>query len=431
MSTVIKYVCCRMKTLGSSKQSFLRLGIGQTLRALPAALSLSKTTVVLMCVLCTSNVAMAQHHFQPVLDTLQRQGTKLALLHQQTQTLQSLSAATPLLSDPNASFEYLWASRTGEGNRWNVGVSQELPLAQYGIRHRLRRLIGDSTETSWLLQRQQWLLEAQHLCAEVVYANMQLAHLSHCIDMAQRVADAMARRMELGDCSVIEYNRAQLELVSLQNKKAVIANHRDNRLSLLHIYGGNADIALTDTIFPSITLYDDFDVWYDRACRQAPEIQLKSLQTQMQYELFRLSKREALPHISAGFVAAYEADCLFRGLSVGLSLPLWNRHRQVEVARQMWHLAQQQEIQSEIEFSGRLRMYYSQVQSLASEVYRLDALCIQYESESLLLKSFLLGELSLESYLRQVEFFHDMRQTVIDTRYALECAWLDLMAVTL
>ena len=392
---------------------------------------MKKLSLFCVAVLLGMAPLSAQHHYQAVLDTLQHHSGSLALLQRQMEAQRSATAAEPLLDDPSVSFEHLWASRTGEGNRWNMSLSQELPLGQYGVRRRIRGFVGDTLEARWLLQRQRWMLEIQQLCAEVVYANMQLAHYAHCVDMAQQVADAVARRMELGDCGVIEYNRAQLELVALQNRQQLLRTLRDSRLMMLRTYNDNAAILLTDTVFPAVVLADNFEDWYDQVHRQAPELQMAATHSQLQYEQYRLTRRESLPRLTAGVVAEYEADCLFRGVAVGVNIPIWNRRRQVGGARLGWQTAQQDEQQVERELSGRLRMLFSRVQALSTEVDRLSEQCARYDSEALLLKAFMAGEISLESYLRQVEFFHDTERAVIDARYELECAWLELMAVTL
>ena len=381
--------------------------------------------------LLTAASTFAQHHYQSVLDTLYLRSGSLALLQQQMESQRSVVAAETLLDDPSISFEHLWSSHTGEGNRWNMSISQELPVGQYSVRRRIREFVCDTIEARWLVQRQHWMLDMQHLCAEIVYTNMQLAHYTHCVEMAEQVADAVSRRMDLGDCNVIEYNRAQLELVALQNKQQLLLTLRESRMMLLRTYNNNIPITVADTIFPDIMLADSFDDWYEQIRRRAPELQMMAKQTQLQHEQFRLSQREALPRVTAGVVAEYEADCLFRGLAVGVNVPIWNRRRQVSGARLVWHTAQQEEQLIEQQLSGRLRMLYTQVQALLTEVDRLSAQCALYDSEALLLKSFLMGELPLESYLRQVEFFHDTELAVIAARYALERAWLDLMAVTL
>lgn len=388
--------------------------------------------VTLSLAVLVSASAAAQHHYQQVLDTLQRRSTAYLAIQKEKSARQSETTATPLLADPSVSFDYLWASRTGEGNRWSASLSQELPLpGRYSSMRRIRSLAGDTIEAGWLLQRQRWMLEIQHLCAEIVYANMQLAHYDHCVGIARQVADAMSRRMELGDCGIIEYNRAQLELVALQNRQQMLQTQRDSRLQQLRTYNDNVAVTVADTLFPAVVLPADFSAWYDEVSRQAPERRMAAMHTDLHHEQYRLTRKESLPALTAGVVAEYEADCLFRGVALGVNIPLWNRRRQVSGARLAWQASQHDEQRVQMELYGRLSRLYAQVQTLSDEVQRLAAQCERYDSEALLLKSFLAGEISLESYLRQVEFFHDTEMAVIDARYALECAWLDLMSIKL
>lgn len=379
---------------------------------------------------CTS--AAAQHHYQAVLDTLQRHSLALAMMRAHMETEEAAIATAPVLDDPQVSFEHLWASRTGEGNRWSASVTQSLPLpGRYGSLRQVRRLGIDTVEARWLLQRQRELLEIQRLCADIVYANMQLAHYNHCVQLAQQVVDAVSRRMELGDCGIVDYNRAQLESAALCNKRTMLMNLRDSRLHHLRTLNGNADVVVADTLFPLVVLPADFDQWCGQVSGQSPEMRLAASQAALQGAQYKLMRRASLPMLTAGVAAEYEADCLFRGVTLGVNLPIWNRRQQVRSARLGWQTAQQEEQQVQMALYGRLYMLYEQVQMLSDQVDRLSAQCSQYDSEALLLKAFLAGEIPLESYLRQVEFFHDTELAVIDARYALECAWLELMSVTL
>lgn len=379
---------------------------------------------------CTS--AAAQHHYQAVLDTLQRHSVALSLIDLHRRDEQAALASAPILDDPQVSFEHLWASRTGEGNRWSASVTQALPLpGRYGSLRQVRRLGIDTVEAHWLLQRQRELLAIQRLCADIVYANIQLAHIGHCVQMAQQVVEAVSRRMELGDCGIVDYNWAQLELAALSNKRAMLQAARDSRLRQLRTINGNQAVALTDTLFPSVVLPADFDSWFAQVVGQSPEMRLAESQTQLQQAQYTRVRRESLPTVTAGVAAEYEADCLFRGVTLGVNLPFWNRRRQVCSARLDWQTAQQEQQQVWLELCGRLNMLYEQVKTLSSEVLRLSEQYARFDSEALLLKAFMMGEMPLESYLHQVEIFHDTEMELIDARYALECAWLELMSVTL
>lgn len=372
----------------------------------------------------------AQHHYQAVLDSMQHNSVALSMIEMHKMDDQTALASSPILADPQVSFEHLWASRTGEGNRWSASATQSLPL-HYGSMRQVRRLGADTIEAHWLLERQRELLEIQRICASVVYANMQLSHYEHCIEMAQQVVDAVSHRMEVGDCGIVDYNRAQLELAALVNKRVMLLTVRDGWLSQLRTLNGNKAVALVDTLFPAVLLPDDFDQWFEQVAVQSPEMRLAESQTQLQQAQYRLTRLASLPTLTAGVAAEYEADCLFRGVTVGVNLPVWNRRRQVRSARLDWQISQQEQVQVQQVLHGRLRMLYEQVRALSDEVKRLSEQSKSFDSEALLVKAFMMGELSLESYLRQVEFFHDTELAVIDARYALESAWLELMSVTL
>lgn len=238
-------------------------------------------------------------------------------------------------------------------------------------------------------------------------------------------------RMEVGDCGIVDYNRAQLELAALVNKRVMLLTVRDGWLSQLQTLNGNKAVALVDTLFPAVLLPDDFDQWFEQVAVQSPEMRLAESQTQLQQAQYRLTRRASLPTLTAGVAAEYEADCLFRGVTVGVNVPVWNRRRQVRSAHLDWQISQQEQEQVQLVLHGRLRMLYEQVRALSDEVKRLSEQSKSFDSEALLVKAFMMGELSLESYLRQVEFFHDTELAVIDARYALESAWLELMSVTL
>ncbi len=82
--------------------------------------------------------------------------------------------------------------------------------------------------------------------------------LSH----AQSIADIYEKRLAGGDASRLEYNKAQLNLVTVQGELSRVEVERGVLLSELKRLNGGMEIVLPDDHFEPTLLPPSFEDWY-------------------------------------------------------------------------------------------------------------------------------------------------------------------------
>lgn len=372
----------------------------------------------------------AQPHYAQVLETLEQESPTFLLLRQQKEALQAAAQAGSLVEDPEVEFAFFWHSpNDNQGNRWDLKVTQQLEMPSvYLHKNKIRQLQRASAESHWRLHRQQLLLEAQQVCAALVFNNANVIFYSRCEQLAQAVAQLYQKRLESGDCGVLDYNRAQMELAEVRNKLNLARVERDAMMDNLTLLNGGTHIAFSDSSFPEVLLPDDFELWYREAQQQSPQLQYLQNQLQQSEQQLALTRSQWLPKFSVGYASENTVPESFRGVALGLNVPLWSKARTVNHAKIELQAAHQERDNAMKQYYNHLKALFNKTRALNQNYRNLQQTFLSYNSEQLLLKALDAGEISLEYFLQSAHFYHDAEASLLEVRYALEQAFLQLNA---
>ena len=167
------------------------------------------------------------------------------------------------LHDPEVEFNYLWGYPSVIGNRTDVVVSQsfDFPTA-YGHRRNIADLKNVNAELAYKSERINLLLSAKQTCIELVYYNGLIAVFSQRLENAQKIAETYKIRLDKGDANILEYNKARLNLASMQAELASMQAEQVALQAELRRLNNGKDIELPDDKFYADVLPADFDEWY-------------------------------------------------------------------------------------------------------------------------------------------------------------------------
>ncbi|MDR2579964.1 MAG: TolC family protein [Fibromonadaceae bacterium] len=368
----------------------------------------------------------AQSSYESVLQQIETNNTTLAALRQQTDA-HKIGNRTGLLPDnPEVEFSHLW----GIENRMDFSVTQTFDFPTvYKHRSRIAALQNEGAEQSYKAQRIEVLLLAKQTCIELVYYNILAKEYDMRLKNAQLVANAYKTKLDKGETNILEYNKAQLNLTSVQVEAAQIETQRTDLLAQLKRLNGGKEITFLAESYPANTLPSNFEEWYATAESKNPELQFVRKQIEIDMQQIKLSRAMGLPKFSAGYTSEISGDESSHGIAVGLSIPLWENKNRVSEARAQARAAESALKDSQVQFYNRLQSQYLKAVSLQQNALKFRQSLTENGNESLLKKALDAGEISLLDYLREIEYYYDTMNKVLEMERDFEIAAAEFLGI--
>ena len=337
-----------------------------------------------------------------------------------------------LLDDPSVEAAYYWGDPSENGIRWDLRVSQSFEMPSVMVRRaRLRDLQENAAEIDYQSLRVATMLETQQICADIIYYwNMAYIYDRRCT-AAIKLAQLYRRRFETGECSILEYNRAQMNMADVQNKAARAIMEADHVMADLRQLMGDESYSFTQMEYDSVWSEPIFEVWYDQLEMRNLELRQLDNQLAISQQKEQLSRASWLPKVDVGYAAENVVGSTWRGATVGLKLPLWSQQRAVRAAKLQTAASHDLFSAKRTELSSKLRCLFHRQQALILNLNNLKSAYRQNNSIALLDKALEAGEINLEQYLQQVNYYYDIEIEIWDTAHQLEQIHLLLYSIEL
>lgn len=391
-----------------------------------------KKYIILIAVLALTGPVAAQQPIDAVLQQIERNNTTLEALRKQTETdkLQNKTGIT--LPDPEVSFDYLWGDPSAIGNRKDFGVSQSFDIATIaGSRRRVADAQNGLLDVEYRAGRMAVLLEAKQACIQLIYYNALKAELEQRLAHAQAVADFYDRQLADGNANRLEVNKARLSLSAAQGELRRNEVERANLLSELQRLNGGEPIAFDQAVYAQPVLPQDFEAWYDEAAAANPALAYARQNVELKRREMKLGKLSGLPQISAGYMSELVPESNFRGITLGLSVPLWSNRNRVKQAKAAVVAAELQQKDATVQFYERLRNQYDRTLGLQRTAGEYRKALAELDNTQLLRKALDAGEISLLDYIVELGLYYTTVDEALAAERDYELALTELQSVML
>lgn len=268
--------------------------------------------------------------------------------------------------------------------------------------------------------------ESRLICFDLIYINAMETTLRFRFEHAKIIAQAYQSKIDMGETSLLEYNKSQLNLLTMKSKLASIGIERNMLLADLARMNGGNTINFTESVFHTVMLPDDFELWYDEAEHNNPMLAWVRKEIEISQKLVGLNKAMSLPKLQAGYMSETVAGEKFQGITVGLSIPLWESRNKVEYEKANTLALISMETDQKIQFYNHIKALHAKTISLQKSTtqYRSDLLLF---NNSLLLKKALeQGELTLIDYLIELSFYYESVDLLLDMEKEMIKAYAEL-----
>lgn len=376
--------------------------------------------------------AMAQHEIDDLLKSIEVNSTTLGALREQREA-QKLGNRTGIYpANPEVEFNYLWGSPSPIGNRTDVKAIQsfDFPTA-YGHRNKLSKLENANIDLMYKSERINLLLRAKQICIELVYYNALAKEYAVRLTNAQRIAETFQARFDKGDANIIENNKAGLNLTTVGNERNRIEIERASLLSELQTLNGGIAVSFTATDFSTKPLPVDFNDWYGLAESNSPVLQYVRGEIEISRQQVKLNTALELPKFQAGYTSEKVVGERYQGVTVGVSVPLWENKNKVRQAKAQVRAAETALEDTKIQFHNRLKNLFTRSSALQENALKYRNALTTYSNEALLKKALDAGELSLLNYLLEIDYYYDAMNKVLEAERDFCLSMAELSAVEL
>jgi outer membrane protein TolC len=391
-----------------------------------------KAIIITMMVLFAGITLNAQNNINPVLSSIEENNTTLKALREQAEADKLQNKTGIFLDDPEVGFNYLWGNPSNVGNRTDFSVTQTFDIPTItGMKSRLANGRNNLVEWQYKADRMNILLEAKQYCVELVYYNSLLKELYLRLEHAQTIAKGYKDRMDRGDVSILEYNKVNLNLSTIQGEISRMEVERDALLAQLKRLNGGIDVVFNEADYGSRELPLNFNEWYVQAEDKNPVLAYVRNEIEVSQKQVSLSKAMNLPKFTAGYMSEKEVGQRYQGVSLGISIPLWSNKNQVKQAKAAVAAAQSREADTKQQFYSQLQIQYSKAMGLKTTADKYRRSLANVNNTILLKKALDAGEISLLDYMVEMGLYYDNVNQTLAAERDYQLAFAELAAVEL
>lgn len=379
--------------------------------------------------LLLSYLGLIAQDYYSVLRDIEQNNTTLKALRTQADASLIENRKDLLPDNPEVEFGYLWGNPVETGNRidFNVTQSFDFPTTYY-----YKKKIADGqcakVNQRYETERRQLMAEARTHCIQLIFYNIMDAEYQYHITVGERILDAYQRMYDAGEASILDLNKAKLNVLQAQ---CDLENNRVERAAVLaelvRMNGGKT-VVLNDTVYPEEVLPNDFEQWYRSIEKSNPELQTLALQQEINRWEVQLSKSLWAPKFTVGYNSEHILGTTLQGVGVGVQLPLWQNHNAVKSAKaqSLALLSAVNDVQTQ--YHSSLLTQYNQVLKLQEVLDNYRDVLQSVNANDLLKKALDSGAMPLVEYIMESNIFYEARHNAFATERDLHLAIAKLKA---
>ncbi len=378
----------------------------------------------------TCNIVFSSLNAQSVesiLREIEENNTLLSAWREQANADKIANKTGILPDNPEVEYHYLWGNQPEMGNRTDFSASQrfDFPTAYYH-----KKKVTDSrniqVDLKYKSERISLLLEAKQTCIRMISRNALAAEYRKRLRYAEEIAHAYQLKFEKGEINILENNKAKLNLLNIRKEIELNDTERHLLSADLRRMNGERPVYLPDTVYASVLLPSDFEDWYEYAGANYTLLEYMEKETEIHRQNEKLQRSLNLPKLSVGYMSEKVLTEKFQGITVGVSIPLWENKNTVKQIKA-------QAVASEAAAYDMQKRVHDKKMSLYDKAIRLDRLLEEYRENIravdnivLLKKALDAGEVSLVDYLVGMEMYYETTDYLLQTECDYQLAVAEL-----
>lgn len=359
-------------------------------------------TIVLSASLISQNV------IDGVLSEIEKNNTTLIAFRKHAEAEKIGNKTGIYLDNPEIEFHYLWGDPSSLGNRIDFSFSQTFDFPTvYKYQNQISDIRNQQVELEFRKQHRDILLQVKYFCFDLVYINALKAEILTRLDYAQQISTSIQSKFAIGETNILEYNKAQLNLLNLRKELESLEIERDVVLSELTRLNGGNPVDFYDGYIQSSIIPADFEQWYIAAEQSNPLLGWLKQETDISKNQEKLNRALSLPKLKAGYMSEKILNDKLQGVSLGISIPLWENKNTVKYAGAQTIALQGVEADRKLQFYNQLKALHTKAVDLQYTAIDYRQNLKKYDNTQLVKKALDKGEITLIEYILELSIYYE------------------------
>lgn len=374
----------------------------------------TKIIPVLLSLLTTAVLCPAQT-MDDVLRSIEENNPSLRSARLEREAGEAGNRAEAIPDGPEVEFNYLWGD-SEMGNRHDFRVTQNIDFATLtGKKAGMASARNELAGLEYRAARQTVLLEAKQHCIDLIYFNALRSELEYHLSNADRIVAAYEKKVALGGSSVLELNNARLHRSTVNGQLMKVDLECGQLLLELQRMNGGEAVSCTDSDLAGLSgkLPEDFGAFFDEAAEASPEMRWMQQQTEVKDRQLGIDRTAWMPDLTVGYMSEIAQPEAYRGLTVGVAVPLWSNAAKVRRSKAELSAAQSRKEETEQSFYYEMLGEYRLAQGLQRIAAEYRASLEKADNREYLMKAEEQGEISIIEYITEMDLFYEnLEQTL-------------------
>lgn len=313
-----------------------------------------------------------------------------------------------LPDNPAVSYGYFPGNKSEIGIKRTFGISQTLDFPT--VYFKKNELINDQLAYAGFQAnafRQDILLKAKLVCYELVFLNKLKKKYEERFANASELLEAYKTKFQNGDANILDLNKAKLQFVEFENNLRSVEAELLQYSEKLNLLNGEKPIKFTGDSYSDF-LIKDFNKLISDFFEKSPLIKANQSELEIAKSRLKLTRSLYLPEIEVGYESEMIMDDSYRGIKVGMSIPLWGKTNTIKSSKANQIYLQSQGENLRVELSSVIKQDYQKLLIMKTNLDNYSEAIETYDNVNLLRQSLDAGQISAIEYFMEITFFYNI-----------------------
>lgn len=366
---------------------------------------------------------MAQTETSRVLSEIEKNNTTLEAYRNLTEAQKVENQTGIYLENPEVEYHYLWGDPAAVGKRQDLTISQSFDFpTSYGLKKKISEVQNEQSDLDFQMKRSEVLFRAKTVCIELIYLNANHLELEKRARHAENISEAYEAKFENGETNILEKNKARLNLLNAQKTIRENETRQNDLLAELKRLNGGVQVSFSQNEFALVELPKNFEIWFAQNKEQNWLLRMGSNKIDISEKQIKLTKALNLPKFSTGYMSESVAGEDFKGIALGVTIPLWENKNTVKLAELQQKVAEEMAVDAQVQTYNRLKNYYEKSLQLEETLKDYIEVLESVNSTELLKKALDAGEISLIDYMLELSLYYNTVDNILSIKNELHQA---------
>lgn len=313
------------------------------------------------------------------------------------------------MDNPEVEYSTLWSKKSAGGEQvkeFAVKQSFDFPT-KYASRSGINKKVYSLNKATLRQKTIEVLLKAKEICLDMILLQKKKLLLEERMANANELRNMYEMKLNLGDASIIDLNKIKLEQLNVKTEQELNSLEISKLNAELKQINGGEEIVFEATTYDTMERCPTYEQLKNRLTERSSTLQVAQLENTVAARNKQFASQWWLPKISLGYRMNNEAGVMFRGLTVGVSIPIFEEKGKRKAAKLNHMIAQEN-------LNNTRNEVYAELTKDYEEVERVEKLMKEYlqsmdyrENISLLYKAVNGGEISMIEYFSELSQLYD------------------------